>query len=279
MMNRRRLVFNSSLVIPHSSFPLLVVRDADEVGAGGELVVSVGSLGVGLELRRGGLVEGFGSPAVRALFVVAVHHAAHVVHDGVAAGARVWRAVVVVSVRGLLVFLRVVLVVAVRVRGLFANLVGYLAEVYEVVGHVYQLRRGVRAEARDLDAAALLGDGVDCVDEVLVARDEHGSVVAPGEREHVDGDLYVEVRLARPVVEGLQFFVYDAEAVATHPEEEALLALGADVHAGVEEGAQKPPVAQENAKELVVVYVYVVEPRRVEKVVAVDENRHPASVT
>src|SRR5688572_3764333 len=53
------------------------------------------------------------------------------------------------------VFVRVVLVVARAVRVLFAHLVGDLAEVYEVVGHVNQLRRAVRAEARDLDAAAL----------------------------------------------------------------------------------------------------------------------------
>jgi hypothetical protein len=73
--------------------------------------------------------------------------------------------------------------------------------------------------------------------------------------------------------------VDDAEAVAAHPEEEALLALGGHVHARVEEGAQQAPVAQKDAQELVVVDVYVVEPRRVEKVVAVNEYRYSASVT
>jgi hypothetical protein len=73
--------------------------------------------------------------------------------------------------------------------------------------------------------------------------------------------------------------VDDAKTVAAHPEQEALLAFGPDINARVEEGAQKPPVAQKDAEKLVVIYVYIVEARCVEKIVAVNENRHPAPVT
>src|SRR2546430_2389219 len=128
---KRRRSF-SSLITHHSSPALLVVRDAYEVGAVGESFALVAQAGVGHELRDG-LVELFGAARVVALLFVVVQEFLCVRDDLLAAAARG----AVASEGGLLRLVRVVLVVAVRVVRLLAHLVGDLAEVYEVVGHVY----------------------------------------------------------------------------------------------------------------------------------------------
>ena len=135
-----------------------------------------------------------------------------------------------------------------HVRKLFAHLVCDFAEVYEIVGHINQLRRGVGAKARDFDAAAFVGDGVDGIDEIFVAGDEHGGIVASGQAQHVNGDFDIEVGFACAVVKSFQFFLDDAKTVAAHPEQETLLAFRPDIHARIEEGSEQSSVAEQHAQ-------------------------------
>jgi hypothetical protein len=51
-----------------------------------------------------------------------------------------------------------------------------------------------------------------------------------------------------------------------------LLALGPGVDAGIKERPEQSPVAEQNPQELVVIDIDVVEPGRVEQIVAVNEN-------
>src|SRR5918993_939490 len=132
------------------------------------------------------------------------------------------------------------------VRNLFADFVCNLAKVYEVTGNVNHLRRGVGAKARHFDAATLVGDGIDGVNEILITGDEHGCIVASGQRKHVHGDLNIEIRFARAVVKGLQFFLHDAETVAPHPEQKTLLTFSADINAGVEESSEQAAIAEQD---------------------------------
>src|SRR3989442_1324243 len=74
-----------------------------------------------------------------------------------------------------------------------ANSLGNFAEINEAIGHVDQLRRRVGAKARNLDPTAFVRDGVNSIDEVFIAGYEHGRVVAAGKRQHVYGNLHIEV--------------------------------------------------------------------------------------
>ncbi len=157
-------------------------------------------------------------------------------------------------------------------RRVLAHEFGDVAEVDEEIGDVDQARRRVRSEPGDLDAAALVGDGIDRVNEILVAGHEYCRIIASRERQHIDRYLDVEVRLPGPVVKGLELLLHDAKAVPAHPEQETLLAFGAGIDAGVEERAQKPAVAEKDAQQLVVIDIDVMKARGVEQIVAVNEN-------
>src|SRR3954466_3877783 len=98
----------SLLLIHYSSFRIhhflsLIISDAYKVGVGRELFVFIQRVRVGLDWRQSRLCEGFWfrALAVRALFVVAVYHAADVIHDAFAR-ARVVRVRVDAGLRRLL---------------------------------------------------------------------------------------------------------------------------------------------------------------------------------
>ena len=79
-------------------------------------------------------------------------------------------------------------------RGALLDL-GDLDDVGEDVGDVDEVRRGVAAEADDLDPDAHLLDGPDGRGEVAVAGDDDRDIQVPGGLHHVDDELDVEVRL------------------------------------------------------------------------------------
>ena len=165
-----------------------------------------------------------------------------------------------------------------RLRRIFADQIGDVAKIDKEIGNVDQTRSRVRTEARNLNAAAFVSDGVDRVDEIFVAGDEYGSVVSAREREHIHRDLYIEIRFPRAVVEGLQLFLHDAKTVSPHPQKKALLTFGTDIHASVKERAKKAAVSEQDAEQLVVINIDVMKPGRVEKIVAVNKYGNPASV-
>jgi hypothetical protein len=57
------------------------------------------------------------------------------------------------------------------------------------------------------------------------------------------------------------------------------LPLGTGVNAGVEEGAEQSSIAEQDPEKLVVIDVDGVKARRVEEIVAVDENRYATTVS
>jgi hypothetical protein len=57
-----------------------------------------------------------------------------------------------------------------------------------------------------------------------------------------------------------------------------LLAFRASVNAGVKKCAQKPPVAKQNAQKFIVIKVYVVKSRGVEKIIPVNKNRNATAI-
>src|SRR5438309_6736169 len=125
-----------------------------------------------------------------------------------------------------------------RVNKVLANLVGNLAEIDEAVADVDQLWRSVGSESGNLDATAFVSDGVDGIDEVFIARNQHRGIVATGQRKHVDGDLNIEVCFARAVVECLQLFLHDAKTIAPHPKQKSLLTFRAGINSGVKESTK-----------------------------------------
>jgi hypothetical protein len=71
----------------------------------------------------------------------------------------------------------------------------------------------------------------------------------------------------------------NAKAIASHPEQEALLSFCADIDAGVEKSPEQSPVSQQNSQEFVVVDIDIVEPSGVKQIVTIDKNRHSATVS
>ena len=165
-----------------------------------------------------------------------------------------------------------------RLRRIFSDQVRDITEIDKEISNVDQTRSGVRAEPSDLDAAAFVSDRVDRIDKIFVARYEYRRVVTSGERQHIHGDLYVEIRLSRAVVERFQLLLDDAETVSPHPQEKSLLTFSAYIDASVKEGAKEPAVSEQDTEQLVVIDIDVMKPGRVEKIVAVNENGNPAAV-
>jgi hypothetical protein len=71
----------------------------------------------------------------------------------------------------------------------------------------------------------------------------------------------------------------DAETVPAHPQKEPLLAFSTCVNAGIEKRPQQPAVAQQNAEQLVVIYVDRVEARGVEKIISVNKDRNATTMS
>src|SRR5206468_12737880 len=116
-----------------------------------------------------------------------------------------------------------------------AHSLGNLAQVNKAIGHIDQLGSRVGAKAGNLNATAFVRDCVNGIDEVFIAGYEHGRVVAAGQRQHVHGNLHIEVGFARAVVESLEFLLHDAKTVAAHPKQKTLLASSARASAGKKE--------------------------------------------
>ena len=55
------------------------------------------------------------------------------------------------------------------------------------------LRCRVGSESGNLYAASLVRYCVYCIDKVFITRHKYCSVVTAGERQHVDGDLNIEI--------------------------------------------------------------------------------------
>src|ERR1700687_4306222 len=99
-----------------------------------------------------------------------------------------------------------------------------------------------------------------------------------GKREHVDGDLDIEICLASAIIKGLQFLLNHPKTVAAHPEQEPLLSFRSHVDTGIKECSQQTSVAQQHTQQFIVVNVDVVKARCMKKIVTVDENRDSAAM-
>jgi hypothetical protein len=57
-----------------------------------------------------------------------------------------------------------------------------------------------------------------------------------------------------------------------------LLAFRARVNSGVKKSAKQATVAQKNAQKFIIINIYIVKPRRVKKIIAVNKNCHATAM-
>jgi len=73
--------------------------------------------------------------------------------------------------------------------------------------------------------------------------------------------------------------LHDTKPVPPHPQQKSLLPFCADVYAGVEEGAQKPTVAEQDPEQFIVINIYRVKPGRVKKIVSVNKDGYASAMS
>src|SRR5205085_8854204 len=116
-----------------------------------------------------------------------------------------------------------------------------LSQINKKIGNVNEPRSSIRPEPGHFYAAALVRDGIDRVDKVFIAGDEHRRIITASEAEHVHGYLNIQIRFACTVVEGLELLLNDTEAISAHPKQKSLLSFCTRIDTGIEKCAKQPP--------------------------------------